>query len=54
VSCARLPSVVQLRRGQGKPQQAEELLTSVYSWFTEGFGMLGLRGARALLDTLVL
>jgi hypothetical protein len=26
-----------LRRDQGKPQQARELLAPVYGWFTEGF-----------------
>jgi hypothetical protein len=28
---------VKLPTAQGKPQQARELLTPVYGWFTEGF-----------------
>ena len=30
-------SMARLWRDQGKPQQARELLASVYNWFTEGF-----------------
>jgi hypothetical protein len=33
--------------------QARELLSPVYGWFTEGFDTLDLKGAKALLDTLV-
>ena len=40
-------SMARLWRGQGKPQQARELLVPVYGWFTEGFDMLDLKGARA-------
>src|SRR5262249_42480084 len=39
-----------LWRGQGKRQQAHELLAPIYGWFTEGFDTLDLREARALLD----
>jgi predicted ATPase len=43
-------------RGSGaaraKPQQARELLAPVYGWFTEGFGTLDLKEAKALLDAL--
>jgi predicted ATPase len=39
-------------RGQGKPQQARELLAPVYGWFTEGFDTLDLKEANELLDTL--
>jgi predicted ATPase len=45
-------SAARLCRDQGKPQQARELLSPVYSWFTEGFDTRDLREARALLDTL--
>ena len=41
-----------LRRSQGKPQQARELLAPVYGWFTEGFDTRDLKEAKALLDTL--
>jgi class 3 adenylate cyclase/predicted ATPase len=45
-------SMARLWRDQGKPQQARELLTSVYSWFTEGFETRDLKETKALLDTL--
>ncbi len=45
-------SMARLWRSQGKPQQARELLAPVYGWFTEGFGTLDLREAKALLDEL--
>jgi hypothetical protein len=41
-----------LWRDQGKRQQARELLSPVYGWFTEGFDTLGLKEAKALLDEL--
>jgi tetratricopeptide (TPR) repeat protein len=41
-----------LWRGQGKRQQARELLAPVYGWFTEGFDTLDLKQAKALLDEL--
>jgi tetratricopeptide (TPR) repeat protein len=41
-----------LRRSQGKPQQARELLAPVYGWFTEGFDTRDLKEAKALLDEL--
>jgi hypothetical protein len=41
-----------LWRDQGKPQQARELLTPVYGWFTEGFDTLDLKEAKALLGEL--
>ena len=46
-------SMARLWRDQGKPQQARELLTPVYGWFTEGFDTLDLKEAKALLDELV-
>ena len=45
-------SLARLWRDQGKPQQARELLAPVYGWFTEGFDMLDLKEAKALLDEL--
>jgi hypothetical protein len=40
-------SLARLWRDQGKPQQAHELLTPVYGWFTEGFDTLDLKEAKA-------
>ena len=45
-------SMARLWRDQGKPQQARELLASVYEWFTEGFDTLDLKDAKALFDEL--
>jgi class 3 adenylate cyclase/predicted ATPase len=45
-------SMARLWRDRGKPQQARELLTPVYGWFTEGFDTLDLKEAKALLDEL--
>jgi predicted ATPase len=45
-------SMARLWRGQGKPQQARELLAPVYGWFTEGFDTLDLKEAKALLAEL--
>lgn len=45
-------SMARLWRDQGKPQQARELLSPVYGWFTEGFETLDLKEAKALLDAL--
>jgi class 3 adenylate cyclase len=45
-------SLARLWRDQGKPQQARELLTPVYGWFTEGFDTLDLKEAKALLEEL--
>jgi len=41
-----------LWRDQGKRQQARDLLAPIYGWFTEGFDMLDLKDAKALLDEL--
>ena len=43
-------SLARLRRQQGRPSEARDLLAPVYSWFTEGFGTADLKGAKALLD----
>jgi predicted ATPase len=45
-------SLARLRRDQGKPDEAYELLAPVYKWFTEGFDTRDLREAKALLDAL--
>jgi hypothetical protein len=43
-------SLARLWRDPGKPQEARELLTAIYGWFTEGFDTLDLKEAKALLD----
>ena len=45
-------SLARLWRGQGKVQQARELLAPVYGWFTEGFDTRDLKEAKALLEEL--
>jgi predicted ATPase len=45
-------SMARLWRDQGKPQQARELLTPIYDWFTEGFNTRDLQEAKALLEEL--
>jgi class 3 adenylate cyclase/predicted ATPase len=45
-------SLARLWRDQGKRDEARELLAPVYGWFTEGFDMLDLKEAKALLDEL--
>ena len=45
-------SMARLRRDQGKPDEARDLLAPVYGWFTEGFDTLDLKEAKALLDDL--
>jgi predicted ATPase len=45
-------SIARLWRNQSKDEQARDLLTPIYSWFTEGFDMRDLKEAKALLDTL--
>lgn len=45
-------SFARLRQGQGRTEQARELLTNVYEWFTEGFDTADLREAKALLEEL--
>ena len=43
-------SMARLWRDQGKRDQARELLTPIYGWFTEGFDTRDLKEAKALLD----
>jgi predicted ATPase len=45
-------SLARLWRDQGKTQQARELLSPVYGWFTEGFDTRDLKEAKALLEEL--
>jgi predicted ATPase len=45
-------SIARLKRGQGKRDEARDLLAPVYGWFTEGFDTLDLKEAKALLDEL--
>jgi predicted ATPase/class 3 adenylate cyclase len=45
-------SMARLWRDQGKRNEARDLLTPVYGWFTEGFDTLDLKEAKALLDEL--
>jgi predicted ATPase len=45
-------SMARLWRDQGKRDEARDLLTPVYAWFTEGFEALDLKQAKALLDEL--
>jgi predicted ATPase len=45
-------SMARLWRDQGKRREARDLLAPVYGWFTEGFGTLDLKEAKALLDEL--
>jgi predicted ATPase len=45
-------SLSRLWQQQGKHDEARELLTSVYGWFTEGFDTADLREAKALLEEL--
>jgi predicted ATPase len=45
-------SLARLWRDQGKRDKARELLAPVYGWFTEGFDMLDLKEAKALLGEL--
>src|SRR5262252_4484164 len=45
-------SLARLWQQQGKRQEAYDLLTPVYHWFTEGFDTADLQEAKALLDEL--
>jgi class 3 adenylate cyclase/predicted ATPase len=45
-------SIARLWRDQGKRDEARDLLTPVYGWFTEGFDTLHLKEAKALLGEL--
>lgn len=45
-------SLARLWQSQGKREEARELLTPVYSWFTEGLDTADLKDAKSLLDAL--
>jgi len=45
-------SFARLRRDQGRPSEARDLLAPVYGWFTEGFGTPDLKEAKSLLGEL--
>jgi predicted ATPase len=45
-------SLARLWRDQGRRAEAHDLLAPVYGWFTEGFDMLDLKEAKALLQEL--
>ena len=45
-------SLARLRRDQGRPAEARDLLAPVYGWFTEGFDTPDLKEAKSLLDEL--
>jgi predicted ATPase len=45
-------SLARLWQRQGKRQEAHNLLTPAYHWFTEGFDTPDLQEAKALLDAL--
>ena len=47
-------SMARLWRGQGKREEARELLAPVYGWFTEGLDTLDLKEAKGLLDELAI
>jgi predicted ATPase len=45
-------NLARLRRDQGCQREARDLLSPVYTWFTEGFDVLDLKEAKALLNEL--
>ncbi len=45
-------SLARLWQGQGKKEEAHDLLAPVYNWFTEGFDTADLKDAKALLAEL--
>jgi predicted ATPase len=45
-------STARLWRDQGRIGEARNLLAPIYGWFTEGFGTVDLKEAKALLDKL--
>jgi predicted ATPase/class 3 adenylate cyclase len=44
--------LARLRREQGHPSEARDLLATVYAWFTEGFDTHDLKEAKTLVDEL--
>jgi predicted ATPase len=49
MDCRAAMSMARLWRDQGKREEARDLLSPVYGWFTEGFDTLDLKEAKALL-----
>jgi hypothetical protein len=47
-----IASVSEQSRGQGKREEARNLLAPIYGWFTEGFDTLDLKEAKTLLGEL--
>ncbi len=45
-------SLARLWQQQGKKREAHELLSPIYTWFTEGFDMADLKDAKTVLDEL--
>ena len=45
-------SLSRLWQQQGKQEEARQMLTEIYGWFTEGFATQDLQEAKALLDEL--
>jgi predicted ATPase len=45
-------SLARLRRDQGRPAEARDLLAHIYGWFTEGFRTPDLKNAKALIEAL--
>jgi predicted ATPase len=45
-------SLARLWQQQGKQTEAQDLLSEIYNWFTEGFDTKDLKDAKALLEEL--
>jgi predicted ATPase len=45
-------SLARLCKRQGRRDEARQMLSDTYGWFTEGFDTPDLKSARALLDEL--
>jgi predicted ATPase len=45
-------SLARLWQIQDKPQEARQILSDIYNWFTEGFDTADLQEAKVLLETL--
>jgi predicted ATPase len=45
-------SLARLWQQQGKQKEAHQMLSEIYSWFTEGFDTKDLQEAKALLEEL--
>jgi predicted ATPase len=45
-------SLARLWQRQGKKKQAHNMLSEIYTWFTEGFNTIDLQEAKTLLESL--